>query len=519
MQETRFPESDTTTLTVRADEADADGAPRARAVLGGRGRMGEAERPASSTRSRGPAAISWSIARGAMASGSSFGSRCGCTRTRCLTTARVQAVMYGPLVLVGRLGTDGITAENRRAEPTKPRTVPEFKNPRLRRRRGSGRRRTTWRAGWRRWRARRSSSRRRDRRRRSRSCRSTGCSMSATSCTGTSKRRESGMGNSRESGMGIGNRTCPTLSRREWLKVVGVAGAASVVSGAVDATDAITSGSLPNVADGHVRPSRCSAHVHERRVRAAARRRVHEVQLRLPRAVRRVRRATASASSSSPTRTRTASTPSRMTRHGDRRHACASRARASSGPAARRRRPARSSRRSRRNGTTIEWDTVVEMPRPVKTVTTIIRDVPRGRSRSAAAARSTRTTTRYSAAIRSAPAICTGPARRAASRPRIAVVQASDQDFFSLSSLDARVRPKRFYFQPGERGYRVEAIYEHDAWRNDTRVTRADAGGWARDVARRRARAAHGTRRAGVRPAAVGNAHRRAAVDAQISPW
>ena len=41
----------------------------------------------------------------------------------------VQAVMYGPLVLVGRLGTDGITGDNRRAEPTKPRTVPEFKNP------------------------------------------------------------------------------------------------------------------------------------------------------------------------------------------------------------------------------------------------------------------------------------------------------------------------------------------------------------------------------------------------------
>ena len=41
----------------------------------------------------------------------------------------VQAVMYGPLVLVGRMGTEGITAENRRAEPTKPRTVPEFKDP------------------------------------------------------------------------------------------------------------------------------------------------------------------------------------------------------------------------------------------------------------------------------------------------------------------------------------------------------------------------------------------------------
>ncbi len=37
------------------------------------------------------------------------------------------AVMYGPLVLVGRLGTDGLTPDVLRAEPTKPRTVPEYK--------------------------------------------------------------------------------------------------------------------------------------------------------------------------------------------------------------------------------------------------------------------------------------------------------------------------------------------------------------------------------------------------------
>jgi DUF1680 family protein len=39
----------------------------------------------------------------------------------------VQAVMYGPLVLAGRLGTTGLTPQNIRAEPTKPRTVPEYK--------------------------------------------------------------------------------------------------------------------------------------------------------------------------------------------------------------------------------------------------------------------------------------------------------------------------------------------------------------------------------------------------------
>ncbi len=36
-----------------------------------------------------------------------------------------QAVMYGPLVLVGKLGTDGIAPANLRAEPTKPGRVPE----------------------------------------------------------------------------------------------------------------------------------------------------------------------------------------------------------------------------------------------------------------------------------------------------------------------------------------------------------------------------------------------------------
>jgi DUF1680 family protein len=38
----------------------------------------------------------------------------------------LQAVMYGPLVLAGRLGTAGLTPATLRAAPTKPRTVPEY---------------------------------------------------------------------------------------------------------------------------------------------------------------------------------------------------------------------------------------------------------------------------------------------------------------------------------------------------------------------------------------------------------
>ncbi|MGH8238832.1 MAG: hypothetical protein ACREXP_17690 [Steroidobacteraceae bacterium] len=40
----------------------------------------------------------------------------------------VQAVMHGPIVLAGKLGAAGFTADTLRAEPTKPRTVPEYKS-------------------------------------------------------------------------------------------------------------------------------------------------------------------------------------------------------------------------------------------------------------------------------------------------------------------------------------------------------------------------------------------------------
>ena len=41
----------------------------------------------------------------------------------------LHAVMYGPLVLAGRMGTAGLDAGSLRAEPTRPRTVPEYRLP------------------------------------------------------------------------------------------------------------------------------------------------------------------------------------------------------------------------------------------------------------------------------------------------------------------------------------------------------------------------------------------------------
>jgi len=50
------------------------------------------------------------------------------------------------------------------------------------------------------------------------------------------------------------------------------------------------------------------------------------------------------------------------------------------------------------------------------------------------------------------------------------VVQRAEQQFVALSSLDDHVRSKRFYFQPGEQGYRVELVHEVEGWLNLSRV-------------------------------------------------
>jgi uncharacterized protein len=127
-QETRFPESDTTTLVVRTTEP-------VRMVLrvrvpywtaaGGSARLNA--RPLEAFAGPGSYLVVDRLWRD--------GDRLEVRLPMALHThampddSSVQAVMFGPLVLVGRLGTEGITGDNRRAEPTKPRTVPEFKNP------------------------------------------------------------------------------------------------------------------------------------------------------------------------------------------------------------------------------------------------------------------------------------------------------------------------------------------------------------------------------------------------------
>ena len=126
-------------------------------------------------------------------------------------------------------------------------------------------------------------------------------------------------------------------------------------------------------------------------------------------------------------------------------------------------------------GTTIEWEISVAMDRTIRTVTTVVRDVPRGNVAFGGAAPAEPQNPNASrdgdslAAYTFGGGDLNGPPQ-SMSTP-IAVLQAGDQDFLYITTLDDRVRPKRYYFQAGEKSYRVEAIYEHDAWREDKRIT------------------------------------------------
>ena len=123
-----------------------------------------------------------------------------------------------------------------------------------------------------------------------------------------------------------------------------------------------------------------------------------------------------------------------------------------------------------RTGRTIEWEIVAEMALPIRSVTTVIRDVPRGKvSIGGGDPRDVKDDDVFGGYTFGAGDLHGGQVPQSMTTP-VTVVQAGDSDFVWLTCQDPRVRPKRFYHQCGPKGYRTEAIYEHDAWRNDTRV-------------------------------------------------
>jgi Domain of unknown function (DUF6259) len=124
----------------------------------------------------------------------------------------------------------------------------------------------------------------------------------------------------------------------------------------------------------------------------------------------------------------------------------------------------------KRGGGAVECDITADMAQPIKAVTMILRGVPRGHISTAGNnlfdPRDNEILIGYPFG---AGDLFGGNTAGSMTTP-LATIQQGDDAFFYISSLDDHVRAKRFYFQPGPNGYRVEAVHEVEGWLDRTRV-------------------------------------------------
>ncbi len=154
--------------------------------------------------------------------------------------------------------------------------------------------------------------------------------------------------------------------------------------------------------------------------------------------------------------------------------------------------------RLRRDGDAVTVDVTADMGQPIKTLTTIVRGVPRGHISTGYDFFDPRDDELLFGYPFSGGDLF-GPGGAGGLTTPLAIVQKRDDDYFFLHSLDDQVRTKRFYFQPGPDGYRVEAIFEEDGWRNETKLVvptwrigrAANAAGIVRDHYEHLAQAYH----------------------------
>jgi len=122
-------------------------------------------------------------------------------------------------------------------------------------------------------------------------------------------------------------------------------------------------------------------------------------------------------------------------------------------------------------GNAVEWDVSVDFDRPIKAVTAIVRGVPRGKISGGGNApfdpRDDEVLIGYPFG---AGDLFGGNTADSMSTPFAAVVK-EDGLAWAFSSRDDKVRAKRLFFQPGESSYRVETVFETEGWLDQTTVT------------------------------------------------
>src|SRR5258706_3595252 len=126
--------------------------------------------------------------------------------------------------------------------------------------------------------------------------------------------------------------------------------------------------------------------------------------------------------------------------------------------------PGRVTARLTKRGATVECDAAAEMDRPIKALALILRGVPRGRLSAGGAPFFDPRDDEVLLGYPFSGGDLIGPQGNGGLTTPLVLVQPAEGSIVALSSLDNRVRTKRFYFQPGERGYRVEATVEAEGW-------------------------------------------------------
>jgi len=117
----------------------------------------------------------------------------------------------------------------------------------------------------------------------------------------------------------------------------------------------------------------------------------------------------------------------------------------------------------------LECSATAEMDRPVKAVAMILRGVPRGRVSAGGAPFFDPRDDEILLGYPFSGGDLFGPSGNGGlTTPLVLVQPAGGEAIVALSALDDRVRTKRFFFQPGETGYRVEALVEAEGWRRAT---------------------------------------------------
>ena len=117
--------------------------------------------------------------------------------------------------------------------------------------------------------------------------------------------------------------------------------------------------------------------------------------------------------------------------------------------------------RFQKKGDQVEWSAVAEMGQPIKSVAAIVRGVPRGKI-SAGGQRFF--DPKDNEVLLGYPFGAGALFTAAGPNKPLAVVQSAGSEYFYLSALNDSVRANRFYFQPGEKAYRVELVYEQAGW-------------------------------------------------------